>query len=137
MNILFLCVANAARSQMAEGIARDLFGDAASVQSAGSHPWRVHPLAITALAEIGIDASSHRSKGVDEIDLSSVDLVITLCAEEVCPVLPGGMERLHWPLRDPSFAPGADDDRLAAFRTVRDELRERLLAFGRERRLIR
>ncbi len=128
MNILFLCVANSARSQMAEGLARHLFGDAAHVQSAGSVPWRVHPLAIQALAEIGIDISGQRSKSVDEIDLSDVDVVITLCADEVCPVVPRRTKQLHWPLPDPAAATGDDDTRLQHFREVRDELRKRLLS---------
>jgi len=133
MNILFMCVANSARSQMAEGLARHLFGDAAEVQSAGSIPWRVHPLAIAALAEIGIDISGQYSKGVEEIDTSRVDVVITLCAEEVCPVFPRPVERLHWPLPDPSFAAGDDAARLQRFREVRDDLRSRLLSFKAER----
>lgn len=135
MNILFLCVANSARSQMAEGLARHLFGDAARVQSAGSTPWRVHPLAIRALAELGIDISSHRSKSVDEIDLDDIDLVITLCADEVCPVLPKKTRRLHWPLSDPSGAPGDDEARLQRFRETRDEIRERLLSFKHDEHL--
>ncbi len=135
MNILFLCVANSARSQMAEGLARHLFGDAARVQSAGSTPWRVHPLAIRALAELGIDISGHRSKSVDEIDLEDIDLVITLCADEVCPVLPNATKQLHWPLPDPAAASGDEDARLQRFRDVRDEIHERLLSFKRDGRL--
>ena len=100
--LLFLCVANSARSQMAEGIARQLAGDRLPIQSAGSAPSRVNPLAVRALAEIGIDASGQRSKSVDEIDRSTVDTVITLCAEEVCPVYLGSARRLHWPLPDPA-----------------------------------
>lgn len=136
MSILFLCVANSARSQMAEGLARHLFGDRVQVQSAGSGAWRVSPFAIRALAEIGIDISHHRSKRVDEIDADSVDLVITLCAEEVCPVFPRPVERLHWPLDDPSFVAGDEEARLAAFRATRDEILARLQSFARERRLL-
>ena len=124
--ILFLCVANSARSQMAEGLARKYFGDKALVQSAGSRPSRVNPLAIRALAEIGIDISRHRSKSVDEIDPSSVDTVITLCAEEVCPVYLGRAERLHWPLPDPAGPNGTEDEQLQKFRDVRDEIDRRL-----------
>jgi arsenate reductase len=134
VNILFLCVANSARSQMAEGLARALFGDRARVQSAGSMASVVNPLAIGALEEIGIDIRGQRSKGVDTIDPSTVDLVITLCDEEVCPVFLSRAERLHWALPDPSFAPEAE--RLQRFRDVRDELRKRLLGFGRDRGLI-
>ena len=132
MNLLFLCVANSARSQMAEGLARHLFGDAATVQSAGGFPSYVHPLAIRALAELGIDISSHRSKSVDEIDLSGIDVVITLCEDEVCPVLPIRTRRLHWPLSDPAAAAGDDESRLQRFREVRDELRSRLLILFHE-----
>ncbi len=124
--ILFLCVANSARSQMAEGLARHLLGPAVEVFSAGSRPAHVNPLAITAMAEVGIDIRSHRSKSVDELDVASFDLVITLCADEVCPILPGKVRRLHWPLPDPAAV--ESDRALAAFRTVRDGIRQRLLA---------
>ena len=123
--VLFLCVANSARSQMAEGIARARAGDRLSIQSAGSAPSRVHPVAVQALAEIGIDASAQRSKSVDEIDRATVDTVITLCAEEVCPAFLGRARRLHWPLPDPAGR-ATPDTLLAGFRAVRDELRRRL-----------
>ena len=126
--ILFLCVANSARSQMAEGLARARFGDAVNVQSAGSLPSRVNPLAIRALAEIGVDITHHRSKAVAEIDPATVDLVITLCAEEVCPVFLGKVRRLHWSLRDPAAAEGTGEERLARFREIRDELIRRIEA---------
>jgi arsenate reductase len=99
-NILFLCVANSARGQMAEGLARSIFGDDVTVMSAGSEPATVNPYAIEAMAEIGVDISGHRSKSIDEIDVGAIDLVVTLCAEEVCPVLPGRVRRLHWPIAD-------------------------------------
>ena len=124
MRILFLCVANSARSQMAEGLARHLLGDAVTVQSAGSSPSRVHPLAIQAMAEMGIDIRAQQSKSVDTIDPASVDLVVTLCAEEVCPVFLGKAERRHWPLPDPAALPG--DTALDGFRQVRDELAGRI-----------
>lgn len=127
--VLFLCVANSARSQMAEGIARNLAADSLSVQSAGSAPSRVNPLAISALAEIGIDASGQRSKSVAEIDRSAVDTVITLCAEEVCPVYLGAARRLHWPLPDPAGDAEGEAAALARFRAVRDELARRIAAF--------
>ena len=126
--ILFLCVANSARSQMAEGLARARFGDAVNVQSAGSLPSRVNPLAIRALAEIGVDITHHKSKSVEEIDPATVDLVVTLCAEEVCPVFLGKVRRLHWPLRDPAAAEGTGEERLARFREIRDELIRRIEA---------
>ena len=128
--VLFLCVANAARSQMAEALARSLYGDRVSVQSAGSMATRVHEDAVAAMKDRGIDISAARSKSVDTIDPASVDIVITLCAEEVCPIWPGRIERLHWPLPDPA-APGAD--RLQRFRATRDEIERRLIELGRER----
>lgn len=130
MNVLFLCVANSARSQLAEGLAKRLWRGVSSVQSAGSRPAGVNPLAVKALLEIGIDASRQTSKSIDEIDLSGVDLVVTLCAEEVCPVLPGNVKRLHWPIPDPAAAHGSESERMNAFRTARDAIRSRIVAFG-------
>lgn len=126
--LLFLCVANSARSQMAEGLARARFGGRVLVQSAGTRPGVVNPFAITALAEVGIDISSHRSKSVGTIDPATVDTVVTLCAEEVCPVFLGKARRLHWPLPDPADPAGSEEERLARFREVRDEIRRRLPA---------
>ena len=127
-SILFLCVANSARSQMAEGLARDLFKDAVRVQSAGSQPSRVNPFAVAAMREVGIDLSVHSSKSVETIDPASVDLVITLCAEEVCPVFLSDAVRLHWPFADPDrkHEQLTDDERLAHFRVARDLIRGRL-----------
>lgn len=131
---LFLCVANSARSQMAEGLARSLAPAGVQVSSAGSEPSRVNPFAIRALEEVGIDASGHRSTGIDEVRQAGgrdVDAVITLCAEEVCPVWLGEAYRVHWPLPDPAAATGSDEEILSSFRSVRDELRRRLDAlFG-------
>ncbi len=126
--ILFLCVANSARSQMAEGLARALLGRDTEVQSAGSQPSKVNPYAIEAMAELGIDISGHRSKSVEEIDPQAVDVVITLCAEEVCPVLPGRVRRLHWPIPDPACSDPAlsAEEMRSRFRFARDEIRERL-----------
>ena len=125
-HILFLCVANSARSQMAEGIARTLAPADVVISSAGSFPAPIRPQAIQVLGEIGIDISAHRSKGVDIIDAGSVDAVITLCAEEVCPVFLGKARRIHWGLPDPAAVSGAEEARLNAFRFVRDELLRRL-----------
>lgn len=127
-SILFLCVANSARSQMAEGLARDLFGDAVRVQSAGSAPSRVNPFAVRAMAELDISLDAHSSKSVDTVDPASVDLVITLCAEEVCPVFLSDAARLHWPLQDPDrkYEDLTDEERLAHFRVARDQIRARL-----------
>ena len=126
VGLLFLCVANSARSQMAEGLARVRFGHRARVASAGSSPAVVHPLAIAALDELGIDISGQHSKSVGTIDPDSIDLVVTLCAEEVCPAFLGMAKRLHWPLPDPAGAPGSAADRLERFRGVRDEIARRL-----------
>jgi arsenate reductase len=121
-SILFLCVANSARSQMAEGLARAKFGPRVRVQSAGSQPSQINPHAIEALREAGIDISSQISKSVDTIDPATVDLVITLCAEEVCPVGLAGVPRIHWPLPDPA-GPASGIER---FREARDEIAQRL-----------
>ena len=117
-HVLFLCVANSARSQMAEAIARSLVPATVKVSSAGSAPSRVNPLAIRVLAEIGIDATGQHSK--------SVDAVITLCTEEECPVFLGKARRFHWGLPDPARAGATEEQALRAFREVRDELRLRL-----------
>ncbi len=127
-SILFLCVANSARSQMAEGLARSLLGDRVRVQSAGSRPSKVNPYAVEVMREKGIDLTTHSSKSVDTIDPATVDTVITLCAEEVCPVFLGKARRIHWPVDDPA----SDDPTLSAeqmrerFRTARDRIEMRL-----------
>lgn len=125
--VLFLCVANSARSQMAEGLARHLFGDAIRVDSAGSAPTRPHPLALRALAELGIDPARQTSKPISAIDPATIDLVVTLCAEEVCPAWLAPTRRLHWPMPDPAGGTDVPEaDHLDRFRAVRDALRERL-----------
>lgn len=126
--VLFLCVANSARSQIAEGLARALAPPGVTVWSAGSTPTQVRPEAIAALAEIGIDISGHRSKAVSEIPAGEVDTVITLCSEEECPLFLGRAHRLHWGLPDPARVGGSDAERADAFRHTRDELRRRLEA---------
>jgi arsenate reductase len=125
-HVLFLCVANSARSQMAEGIARSLAPASVKISSAGSQPSKLNPFAVKALAEVGIDISGHHSKGVNDVRADDVDAVITLCAEEVCPVWLGKAARLHWGLPDPAHTGATDAERLQAFRDVRDELRRRL-----------
>jgi arsenate reductase len=126
--ILFLCVANSARSQMAEGIARSLAPAHVRIWSAGSHPTRVRPEAVAVLREIGIDISEYRSKSVSEIPLDGIDAVITLCAEEECPIFASKARRLHWGLPDPGAFQGSEEDRLSVFRRTRDELRRRIAA---------
>ncbi len=127
-SVLFLCVANSARSQMAEGLARAKFGSNVRIQSAGSKPSRVNPFATAAMSELGISLDEHASKSVDTIDPQSVDLVITLCAEEVCPVLLSDAARMHWPLQDPDRKHEnlTDEARLQHFRVTRDQLSARL-----------
>jgi arsenate reductase len=124
-HVLFLCVANSARSQMAEAIARRAAPPGTRVSSAGSVPTRVRPEALEVLAELGIDASTQRSKGTDEVE-GDVDVVVTLCAEEVCPVWLRPAKRVHWGLPDPAAVEGPEEVRLDAFRAVRDELVRRL-----------
>ncbi len=124
--LLFMCVQNSARSQMAEGIARALAPEGVTVASAGSSPAFVRPEAIQVMQELGIDLSGHRSKSVDELSDQEVDLVVTLCAEEVCPVWLGQATRLHWALPDPAAVKHDQAARLDAFRQARDELRRRL-----------
>lgn len=129
-HILFLCVANSARSQMAEGLARAAAPSDVRISSAGSEPTRVRPQAIAALAEVGIDITGHESTGVEEVD-RSVDAVVTLCAEEVCPVWLGKAWRLHWGLPDPAGASEDPEEEMEAFRSVRDELTRRFeVLFG-------
>jgi arsenate reductase len=109
---------------MAEGLARALFGDRANVQSAGSQPSRVNPYAVEVMREVGIDLTGHHSKSVNDVDPATVDTVITLCAEEICPVFLGQARRLHWPLPDPaSDDPLPREAMLRRFRTARDTLR--------------
>ena len=129
MKLLFLCVANSARSQMAEGLARAFHGNRVAAASAGSEPSRVNPFAVGAMAELGIDIASAQSKSVDSIDPQSVDTVITLCAEEVCPAFLGKAGQHHWPLPDPAAAAGDEAVIQQAFRTTRDEIRRRLQEF--------
>ena len=126
--ILFLCVANSARSQMAEGLARQVLGEQTEVLSAGSNPAPVNPHAVEAMAEVGIDISGQVSKSVDTIDLSGLDLVVTLCAEEVCPVLPEQVRRLHWPIPDPAAQDLGEPQ--ARFRAARDMIQERVEALA-------
>ena len=125
LHVLFLCVANSARSQMAEGIARSMAPAGVKISSAGSNPSQLNPLAIRALDEIGIDIRGHHSKSVDSIQPDGVDAVITFCAEEVCPVFLGKAKRVHWGMPDPAGAGSTDEEQLQSFRHVRDEIRRR------------
>lgn len=131
VRVLILCTGNSARSQMAEGLLRHDGGGRFEVHSAGTHPSHVRPHAIEAMREVGIDISGHRSKSVEELVGREFDYVITVCdnARENCPVFPGATERIHWSFDDPAAAEGDDAARLAVFRRVRDEIREKLRGF--------
>jgi arsenate reductase len=132
--VLFLCVANSARSQMAEGLARGLLGDAVHAQSAGSHPTRVNPHAIQVMREAGFEIGEQESKSVDSIDPAGVDVVVTLCAEEVCPAFLGEARRFHWPIEDPACDdPGVTGEAmLERFRRARDSIRARIVSHRHE-----
>lgn len=123
--LLFLCVQNSARSQLAEAIARHLAPDGVSVLSAGSHPAFVRPQAVQVLKEIGISTDGLFSKALEDIDKTGVEVVFTLCADEVCPVYLSYARRLHWGLADPAKVE-TEQAKLDAFRSVRDELVKRL-----------
>ena len=129
--VLFLCTHNSARSQMAEGLLRKMGGDQFEVFSAGTEETRVHPLATAAMREIGIDISGQRSKTLDTFGGQQFDYVITVCdrASETCPVFPSDTQRIHWSFDDPSAAVGTDEQRLRAFRVVRDGIQQRLRMF--------
>jgi arsenate reductase len=123
--ILVLCTGNSCRSHLAEGLLRAALGEDFEVASAGSNPaGYVHPLAIRAMEEIGIDLSGHRSKHLDEFLDREVETVITVCgnADQACPVFPGQLNRHHWPFDDPAHATGTEEEQFAVFRRVRDEI---------------
>jgi arsenate reductase len=126
--VLFLCTHNSARSQMAEGLLRQLGGVRFEAFSAGTEATRVRPLAITAMAELGIDISGQASKTLERYLAEPFDTVITVCddANEACPVFFGARKRLHWSFPDPSRVAGTEEERLAAYRAVRDAIRQRI-----------
>ncbi len=136
MKILFMCVANSARSQLAEGLARALFPDF-EIRSAGSHPGKLNPYAVTVTKEIGLDISSHYSKSMDDLPpkfIVGIDFIITLCAEEVCPtMIAPRAKKLHWPFPDPATRePLSEEEMLRRFREARDSIQEKLKAFKAE-----
>jgi arsenate reductase len=123
--ILILCTGNSCRSHLAEGILRRALGDGWEVASAGSKPaGYVHPLAIRAMAEIGVDISGHRSKHLDEFLKREVETVVTVCgnADQACPMFPGQVNRHHWGFDDPAHATGTEEEQIQVFRRVRDEI---------------
>ncbi len=131
--ILVLCTGNSCRSHLAEGILRAALHGELCAASAGSKPaGYVHPLAITVMAEIGIDISQHHSKHLDEFLNQNVETVITVCgnADQACPMFPGQVNRHHWGFDDPAHATGSDEEKLAVFRRVRDEIRRVFEAYA-------
>jgi arsenate reductase len=136
-SLLILCTGNSCRSHLAEGLLRATAGDLFEVHSAGSKPAGfVHPLAIRAMQEIGIDISGHRSKSMNEFLTTPIETVITVCgvADQACPIFPGQVNRHHWPFDDPAHATGTEEEQLAVFRRVRNEMRRTLDAYVAGRR---
>lgn len=135
MNILFMCVANSARSQLAEGLGKSIL-EGCVVKSAGSEPGRLNPYAVSVMKEKGIDISRHYSKSVNELDpafLAKLDFVITLCAEEVCPILPSKAQKLHWPFPDPATKEVlSESEMVSRFREARDGIEVRIQQFKKE-----
>ncbi len=132
--ILVLCTGNSARSQMGEGLFRHEGQGEYEVESAGTKPSRVRPEAVAVMQEIGIDISAHRSKSVDEFTGQDFDYVVTACdnARDACPVFPARTERIHWSFEDPAAVEGSEEERLAAFRRIRDQIHERVKSFYRQ-----
>ena len=126
--VLFLCTHNSARSQMAEGLLRQLAGDRFEPHSAGTEATNVRPLAIRVMDEIGVDISSHESKTLERYLEEPIEYVITVCddANEACPFFPGAANRLHWSFEDPSRAEGSEEERLEKFRQIRDEIEQKI-----------
>ena len=124
-SVLFLCTHNSARSQMAEGLLKEIYGDRFDVYSAGTEPSRVNPYAIRVMKELGIDISEHSSKHMDDFDLREFDYIVTVCdsTREACPVAAGGHKNIHKGFSDPSRFRGKDEEILAGFRTIRDQIR--------------
>ena len=126
--IIFICTGNACRSQIAEGIMRQLAGDKFDVFSAGSHPSLVHPMSIKVMKEIGINIKSHTSDPISNFLSKNINIVVTVCdnADKVCPVFPGKVERIHWSIKDPFKGWGSDPDDLVNFRKTREDLTARI-----------
>lgn len=133
--VLFLCTGNSCRSQMAEGFLRAFGGDAYEAHSAGTQPSRVNPLAVEVMREVGIDISGQASKSVTEYLGQNFGMIVTVCdnAKKQCPIFPGSALREHWPFDDPAEAEGSNEQRLAVFRRVRDEISERIERFVGQR----
>ncbi|MBP7087873.1 MAG: arsenate reductase ArsC [Candidatus Omnitrophica bacterium] len=134
LKVLFLCTHNSARSQMAEGLLKNLYPDYFQVQSAGSHPGQVNPDAIKAMAQIGINISEQRSKSLKEFLDKEFDYIITVCdqANQTCPVFPGKAKRIHWPLKDPANIKGSSEEVFSAFCQTRDKLKILITEFAKK-----
>ena len=135
--VLILCTGNSCRSHLAEGILRSVAGDVLDVHSAGSKPaGYVHPLGLQVMKEIGIDISAHHSKHMNDFLKKNVETVITVCgnADQACPIFPGQLNRHHWGFDDPAHATGTDEEKLAVFRRVRDEICRVFTAYAEGRR---
>ena len=128
-SILFICIHNSARSQMAEGLFQHYYGEKYDVYSAGSDPQGIHPLSIQVMAEIGIDISKHKSKNLKEFEGHEMDYVVTVCGENTCPFFAGGKNYIHKSFEDPSAFNGTEEDKIKHFRSVRDELKKWLDEF--------
>ena len=129
--VIFICTGNSCRSQMAEGLLRDMAGDRFEVFSAGSHPSRLHPASIIVMAELGIDISNHSADSIDEYLDKDIDIVISVCdnARQVCPVFPGDVQQIHWSIDDPFHGWGAEPSDLIPYREIREILKDRLESF--------
>ena len=129
--VLFICTGNACRSQIADGLLRNLAGDYFEVFSAGSHPSKVHPASIVVMEEIGIDISTHTSDSIDDYLDKDIDIVVTVCdnANDACPIFPGNVERIHWSIDDPFRNWNFDLNELSTFRETREEIKSRLIKF--------
>lgn len=129
--LLFLCTGNSCRSQMAEGFLKHIGGDKFEAYSAGVNPTQVNPLSVKVMDEVGIDISGQRSKSVAEFQNQQFDYVVTVCdnAKQTCPIFPGECEKIHWNLEDPAQAQGSEDDKIAFFRKIRDEIRQKIEGF--------
>ena len=134
--VLFLCTGNSCRSQMAEGFLRYMAGDKFEVFSAGVKPTQVNPLAIQVMAEVDVDISKNRSKSAIEFIGQQFDYVITVCdnANKICTIFPGKYEKVHWDLKDPAEALGSEEDRIVVFREIRDEIRQKIEEWIKNRR---
>ena len=133
--IIFICTGNACRSQIAHGLLQDMASEKFEVFSAGSHPSRVHPMAVKVMEEIGIDISYHRSNFVDDYLSNGINIVITVCdnVNEICPVFPGKVEKIHWGINDPFRGSSFDTSQIQSFRDTRDEIKERIIKFVQNR----